>query len=221
MKKIAQLSSLIIFSFVFPIHVFSQKTIIDSNTKYAGKLSYWRIFDEKNIKPVEYYSITPTYGVISSPMSENQNTGFGFLFKRYGIDKLGNENPFFIETGVMYFAEKGTPEFSNLINRPLAIVPINIGFTWTMNNLKYGLSTGIVLIPSYTLDQELKSRKMPNYFNINPLIEYEYKHLLLGAYYSFIAKKEPIGYFGIKLGFKFKYIPKVRNLNRVKNKSSL
>lgn len=171
-----------------------------------------------NYSPTTYISVSANFGVLTRSMPQNNLTGAGFLLRFAGENKLRNENPFFVETGIMNFSEKETSEFSNTFNEPLLIMPINIGYLFQASKFKYGLSSGIAIVSSYNIESQNDFFKTPKFFNINPLIEYEYKHLLLGGYYTFIATNEPISYFGIKAGYKFKIKPGIKYIGDIKEK---
>jgi len=175
------------------------------------------IFD--NNTPITYVSVSAHFGLLTRSMPQNKNTGAGFLLRFAGENRLKNENPIFVETGIMNFSEKETSQFSYSFNEPLLIMPINIGYLFQASNFKYGLSSGIAVVSSYNIESQNNFFETPKFFNINPLIEYEYKHLLLGGYYSFIATKEPISFFGIKAGYKFKVKPGIKYAGEPKQKN--
>lgn len=155
-----------------------------------------------------FISITPTYGFLTNSQNETNKSGYGLIFNVTGQSKsnLLNPSPFFMEFGLIHFSEKETLPYSNIINRPLSIIPANIGYNFSLKNFKLGVTSGIVLIPSYSTG-EIGSLRGASYFNINPSIQYETKKVLLGVYHSNIFTKENISYLGLKLGVKL-YIEK-------------
>jgi hypothetical protein len=208
---------LILLSF----HVIAQDTLIgpkkaSNNRKYIYESIRGDRFGDN--PPITYVSISAHFGLLTKSMPQNKNTGAGFLLRFTGENKLRNENSFFVETGIMNFSEKETSEFSNTFNEPLLIMPINIGYLFQASKFKYGLSSGIAIVSSYNIESQNDFFKTPKFFNINPLIEYEYKHLLLGGYYTFIATNEPISYFGIKAGYKFKIKKGIKYIGDIKEK---
>lgn len=150
-----------------------------------------------------FLSITPTYGFLTNSLNETNKSGYGLIFNVTGQSKANAliPSPFFMEFGVIYFSEIETLPYSNVINRPLSLIPANIGYNLNLKNFKLGLTSGIVLIPSYSTG-EIGSLKGASYFNINPSINYETKKLLLGVFYSNIFTKETISYLGLKVGVK-------------------